>query len=375
MTVEELLQHYPAKKIAPFDGMAITAAVWEDAHNYHYRSQELHTLFAHGAGILTGMEVIASDPPDTSLYILPGIAVDQLGQTIVLPQPVAYDIGHDLEGLFHLMLNYGESRPRSETGNRLEGAPTYTHREFSISVQAVLNDLPGIELARIRRSSRDSVLVNAKSSIFPGADEIDLRFRREVGASPEVKVAVSYLGNVTDPRHGRGTTYLAQNINHLGKYRVIVEDNVAVGPGIVTNTLVYLVGQGSFELNAAVMNGLRNYVYKGKGTLLLESIDEAAEASFMKFLTAKDMKPKPVELGHSLLAHPYFFAAPPAGYQTEGKPRIEVGEGVIFSANNYGLVWQGERRGRLASREEIRSAIEFGGNIITSAVERRRFGG
>jgi hypothetical protein len=196
-----------------------------------------------------------------------------------------------------------------------------------------------------------------------------------VGASPEVRVAVSYLGDVTDPRHGRGATYLAQNINHLGKYRVIVEDNVAVGPGIVTNTLVYLVGQGSFELNAAVMNGLRNYVYKGKGTLLLESIDEAAEASFMKFLTAKDMKPKPVELGHSLLAHPCFFAVPPAGYQTEGKPKIEVGEGVIFSANNYGLVWQGERRGRLASREEIRSAIEFGGNIITCAVERRRFGG
>ncbi|RMF02647.1 MAG: DUF4159 domain-containing protein [Chloroflexi bacterium] len=375
MNSEELFQHYPAKRIKPFDGMAITAAVWDEAHEYHRRSQGLHALFSHGAGILSGLEVIASDPPDTSLYILPGIGIDQTGQVIVLPQPVAYDIGHEMEGLFHLVLSYGESSPKAENGSQLEGAPTYIHSEFSISAQVTLTDDPGIELARIRRSSRKSVLLNAKNPIFPDLDEVDLRFRQEVGAPPEVKVAVSYLGDVSDPRHGRGATYLAQNLNHSGKFRISVEDNVVIGPGIVSNTLIYLVGQGDFELSAGAMNGLRNYVRRGNGTLLIESIDDKAEASFMKMLTAKDMKPEPLKPESRLLTRPYYFAAPPPGYQTEGNPRVEAAGGVIFSTNNYGLLWQGERQGRLASREEIRAAVEWGGNIITYAAERRRFGG
>ncbi len=372
MNIEELLKQYPIRRIQPADGMAVTADVWEEAHEYHRRSQGFHALFSHGAGIVTGLEVIASDPPDTSLYILPGIAVDQAGQTVILPQPVAYDIGHDMDGLFYLMLSYGESRAKTDNGRQEEGAALYVHGEFSISAQSVLPDAPGVELASVRRSSRESVLLNAQNPIQPGADEIDLRFRREVGAPPEVGISVSYLGEVSDKKHGRGATYLAQAINHMGHYRVSVEDNVAIGPGIVTCTLVYLVGQGKFELSEGVMNGLRNYVHRGKGTLFIESMDKEAEKVFLKFLRAKNMQPEALPLGHRLLTQPYLFAAPPVGFETEDKPRVEVGEGVIFSANNYGFLWQGERRGRLASREEIRSATEWGENIIAYAVNRRR---
>ena len=102
MNIEELLQRYPTKRIKPVDGMAVTSEVWEEAHEYHRQSQGCHALFSHGPGILAGLEVIASDPPDTSVYILPGIAIDPVGQTIVLPQPVAYDIGHEMEGLLYL---------------------------------------------------------------------------------------------------------------------------------------------------------------------------------------------------------------------------------------------------------------------------------
>lgn len=372
MNIEELLKDYPTKRIKPADGMAVTADVWEEAHEFHRRTHGFHALFTHGAGILTGLEVIASDPPDTSVYILPGVAIDQAGQTIVLAQPVSYDIGHDMDGLFYIILSYGESRPKTENGKQQEGAPLYVHGEFSISAQSVLPDEPGIELARIRRSSREAVLLNSQNPLVPGPDEIDLRFRRQVGAPHEVNVAVSYLGEVTDMKHGRGATYLAQTMNHLGHYRVSVEDNVAIGPGIVTNTLVYLVGQGNFELSAGVMNGLRNYVHRGNGTLLIESLDTEAEAVFLNFLRSKSMLPEPLPDGHRLLTQPYLFVAPPAGYETQGNPRIEISEGVIFSTYNYGLLWQGERRGRSASREEIRSATEWGENMITYAVNRRR---
>ncbi len=253
MNIEDLLKQYPIRRVKPADGMAVTAAIWEESHEYHRRVQGLHTLFSQGAGILTGLEVIASDPPDTSLYILPGIAIDQIGQTIILPQPVAYDLGHDLDGLLYLMLSYDESNPKADNGSQQEGDPLFVHGEFSIAAQAVLADVPGVELARVRRSNRESILLNAHNPIQPGPDEIDLRFRHEVGAPPEVSIAVSYLGEVADKKHGRGVAHLAQALNHSGNYRLLVEDNVAIGPGIVTNTLIYLVGQGTFELGEGDM--------------------------------------------------------------------------------------------------------------------------
>ncbi len=254
--LEELLQKYPVKRIKPVDGMAVTSEVWEEAHDYHRRSQGLHALFSHGPGLVSGLGVIASDPPDTSVFISPGIAVDPMGQVIVLPQAVAYDIGHEMEGLLYLLLSYGESRPRTENGGRgEEGSPLYVHSEFSIFARTTLPaNTPWVELARVRRGSRDAAFVDAQNPAMPGLNEIDLRYRREVGAPAEVHIAVSYLGQVADKKHGLGASYLAQTLNHTGKGRVFVEDNVLIGPGIVNNTIIYLVGQGTFEMESGVMN-------------------------------------------------------------------------------------------------------------------------
>lgn len=371
--LEELLKRYPSKRIKPIDGMAVTSAVWEEAHEYHRRSQGFVTLFSHGSGILSGLEVIASDPPDTSVYILPGVAIDPAGQMIVLPQPVAYDIGHEIEGPLYLLLSYGESTPRSDNGADQEGNPLYIHTEFSIYARNALPNTPWVELARVNRSGRDSNFLNAENPVQPGPNEIDLRFRREGGAPPEVNISVAYLGDAGDKKHGLGANYLAQALNYQGHHYISVADGVTIGPGIVSSTLVYLVGQGAFELEAGHMNGLRNYVQRGKGTLLIESRDEAAEESFMNFLKNTSMQADPLPDGHRLLTQPYLFAAPPPGFGIpSGTPKLLVGDGVIFSTYNYGLMWQGEQRGRKASREEIRSAVEWGANIISYATDRRR---
>lgn len=372
MNIEELLNSYPLKRIKPSDGLAITAEVWEEAHEYHRHNHRYHTMLGHGPGILSGLEVIASDPPDTSIYISPGVAIDADGQPIVLPQAVAYDIGQEMEGLFYVILSYSESQPRSDETDEDNGSgPRYIHGEFSISAHATLAEVTGVELARVRRSSRDSVLRDVTSPMRPGLDEIDLRFRREIGAPPEIKVAISYLGQHADKRHGVGLAQLAQTLTHTGHYRLQVEDDVSIGPGLVTNTLVCLVGQGQFELTAAEMTGLRNYVYRGNGTLFIESLDEAAEKAFLNFLTSKDMKPAPVAGGHRLLTQPYLFNTPPPGYEPDNPP-VEVSEGVIFSRRTYGRLWQGERRDQPASREEIRAATEWGSNLMTYALNRWR---
>jgi hypothetical protein len=376
MSIEDVLQVFPAKRIKPNDGLAVTADIWEEAHEYHRQHLRLHNLLQHGQGIVTGLEVIASDPPDTSVYILPGVAVDSAGQIIVLPQPVAYDIGDELEGLLYLLLSYGESRPKA--GGAGEGTPLYVQAEFSIAARTLLPNTPWVELARIRRRSRKDAFVNAKNSAQPGPNEIDLRFRREVGAPREVSVAVCYLGGETGEardatlKHGRGAIYLARALGHMGDYQVVVHDDLPLAPGIETNTLIYLVGHGEFELSSGQVNGLSNFVNRGRGTLLIESSDSAAEATFLNLLAGMEMEPVALSPGHRLLMGPHLFAAPPPGFEAEEVPRVLVRGGVIFSTGNYGLVWQGEIQDGVPSREQLRSATEWGANIIAYARRRRR---
>jgi hypothetical protein len=51
---------------------------------------------------------------------------------------------------------------------------------------------------------------------------------------------------------------------------------------------------------------------------------------------------------------------------------VKVGPGLIYSTADYGCLWQGERRSGAAGREAIRSAHEFGGNILALAEARRQ---
>jgi hypothetical protein len=71
---------------------------------------------------------------------------------------------------------------------------------------------------------------------------------------------------------------------------------------------------------------------------------------------------------------PHLFAAPPPGFETDGTPKVVVGAAaagrVVWSMCDYGCLWQGERRGRAASREEIRTAMEWGANVVTYALNR-----
>src|SRR5207247_1232868 len=119
-------------RIKAVDGMAVTADVWEEAHEYHRQQQQLHARFGHGPGVLSGLEVVASDPPDTAMYIRPGVAIDAAGHTIVLAEALSYDVAGAPVGRFYLLLTFSESRPRSDNGQSQEGAPLYVHAEFGL---------------------------------------------------------------------------------------------------------------------------------------------------------------------------------------------------------------------------------------------------
>ena len=100
--------------------------------------------------------------------------------------------------------------------------------------------------------------------------------------------------------------------------------------------------------------------------------DPPADAAFSDLLASMGVGLEEIQPGHELLLEPYLFAAPPPGFETGGEARVLVGEGVIFSTCDFGCLWRGQRRGAAASREEIRTGVEWGDNIVHYALKRRQ---
>lgn len=364
MSSDNLLSLFPQKRIKPYDGMSVTAEVWGQAHEYHRQVQQSHNLFFHGAGILIGMEVVASDPPDRIVFILPGAAVDSAGSVIVLSQPVAYDLGDEIEGPLYLAITHRESSPgakKHKGGDDL----AFIQDEFLITARPSLPDGASVELARFTRESRTSAIQDAPNPAGPGINEIDLRFRRSIEMHTErlLTAGVIYLGKVERPVQGQGLTRLMNEVRHRDRIHLVVDDGLQLVPGVLGYSFLYLVGEGQFQLSKAQLKGLQGYVGRG-GFLFMESCDAEARGSFLGAAEeiGMELKAFPAK-DHPLLTRPYFFATPPVGYESEAE--MLSGAGGLLSAFNYGRLWLGEGRERIPTREEIRSASEWGANLLS----------
>jgi hypothetical protein len=370
---------FSTRRVSPFDGMAVTAGIWEEAHEYHRQRQRLHALFSHGPGIVTGLEVIASEPPDSFVTIQPGVAIDPLGRTIVLAEPTAYDVG-TADGWLHVSLSYGESRPRSDASTEAEGGPMFVHAEFGIEAKLDALGLNAVELARVWRQDPGFPISDARDPAHPAPNELDLRFRQDVGAllRPVAAVAVCFAGGDPIEHHALGADYLVRAVRRSEGIRAWVDLGVAITRDLARYTLVYLVGQDAFEFNQEEMRDLYEYV-QGGGTLLIESCrrdittgNPAADSAFGNALKTWGFSLQRLQPGHELLVEPYLFSAAPSGFETRASPAVLVGDGVIWSTNDYGCLWGGARRDGMPPREQIRAAQEWGTNIVTYAVSRRQ---
>lgn len=380
MNTQDLLKGFPSRRIKPFDGLAVTSDIWEEAHEYHRLALRFHSLLAHSWGIMAGLEVVASDPADGSLYILPGMAVDPAGQSVVLREPLSFDMGQ-AEGVQYLVLTYEEGQPHSGECGQVTDV-LYVDSQFGLEARSALPAGPHLELARVNRHGRNSVIKNAAVASQPAANQIDQRYRRD-GHQPERQIAtmaVCYKGSAADRRHGRGTAFLAQALSRNGRLQVWVDDNVALAQSsnLGAYALLYLVGHEAPALKPDEMNALYAFM-QGGGTVLVESCRQGAagdaapsDAAFTDLFASLGIKPEALPADHRLLTSPALFTSPPAGYETEGSPQVLVTDALVFSTYDYGCLWQGQRRQGPASREEIRSAMEWGGNILDYALWRRQ---
>ncbi len=372
MPNDNLLTLFPQRKIRPYDGMPVTADVWDEAHSFHDQAQRAHNLFFHGAGVLVGMDVVASDPPDQMVYILPGAAVDPNGQLIVLAEPVAYDLGADIDGQLYLFISYRRSI-RSQRSTEGDTSPEYAEDKFSIAASPSLPDRPAVELARFRRENRAAPIRDAGDPLHPRAGEIDQRYRHLIPLRSEglVSAAVVYLGNNgVEKDLGAGLSRVSAELRHTAHLNLIVDDGVEFSPEILGYTLVCLAASGSFQTNQAQIKGLKGFLERG-GTLFLEYSGEPARSCFEDLCAQLGFQPQPIPRSHPLLAQPYLFSAPPPG-EVEGE--LMMVDGIILSGKGYGKSWAGNGPEEPASRERIRTLVEWAANLLTYAVERRSAG-
>lgn len=376
MSAHHLLRSYPGRRLSAFDGMAVTADVWQEAHNYHLYHERLHALSNHGVGIVTGLEVIASEPASQIVYILPGVAIDPSGNMLVVAEPTPYDLSSYQAGTLHMLISYDESRPQPING-RHGDSPYYVYTGYNIETIIDTPDSPLVELARIHRPDLDQPVTNAVDN-RPGRNQIDLRFRPRVVTfqAQRALIGIHTLNRMSSPSHTRGAANLAAHLSQSPSLQAWIDDDMTLAGDLSRYTVICLVAKAAFQLEVDQINALYRFV-QGGGTVLLESCRREGGSAPVSDNLLRDVagslgaRLDSVKLGHPLLSTPHLFAQAPAGYETQGSPGLWAGDGVIFSTHDYGCLWTGERRGGLAGREEIRAALEFGQNLVEYALRRR----
>jgi len=392
------------KRVNPFQGLVIDADVWQDAHDYHRSQQRLHLLAFHETGIVEGLEVVGNNPPNQSVVIQPGLAIDPEGNTIIVSQPQNYQIKMGQKGTVYLVIQFREI-PMEPFQPPDGGQATRILEAYKIEQRDKLPEEAYLELARIDVDPGKESIKDARNPSRPGDSEINLNYRKEAKAAvpvmpvsekpavqekPEKVVETAKAPAVTQETVTIGYAVLAgsdkklhlnglQNLCREAGRRNNVKFNVAQDVSLDTNLgrymLLYLTGNSGFELTDEQQAALKGYL-QSKGTIFGEGCTEEKEEgkskgarefglAFNQLAGQLGCKLETVQHGHSLLSSANVFSAAPPGAEPNGL--LLEGGNIIYSGSDYGCAWQGGHKDNLLSRDTIRAAFEIGENIVEYA--------
>lgn len=388
------MQGFQLRRINPFQGLMIDAAVWRDAHEYHRDHMRLHNLALHGWGIVNGLG-ISQEGRENTLLIEPGIGIDPAGNFIVVVEPHVHRIESRGAGTVYLVLQFREV-PDGPTQSGLDGVGPRTHILEAYQVQE-RDRLPKdayLELARVDYDPSRGPIALPADPQHPGPNELDLRFRVPLGGATraeELRLPSQRRADqlLAAPREGRsGVLEVGLGVHagpgwdqHLSGLRSLAHElEAAIGRSVRTvdalalseadrAEVVYLAGHGPLGLGAPELTGLRRLVDQG-GLVVAEGCADgpAGEAGAEEFKASfNDLARKlgrfPVEVkrGHPLLVAWHHFAQPPLACRASA--RVVADAGLVYCEADYGCAWQGGPMDRPLSRGTIRDALEFGVNL------------
>ena len=366
------LQDAQIRRLVASEGMVVDVTAWNAAHDYHTVHQLRHNMLMHRPGITSGLEVVAWDPPDNSIVINPGIALDDEGHTVVVADAQRFQLRTNESGVLYLILQYrevpgGDIRGESDSDAGSSGSVIEAYR---LEERRELPENSYVELARIDVSGDGSAMTDALDVMNPLANEIDLRYRQLSGPRPmaNVRIGVVPLEMTEDGHvpHAPGVMSLIRSVNSSTPYLAEFRGSVSLNQEITDCDLLVIAGHQEFSLTDEWTEVLKTFLDRG-GVLFGEACRAAEEdstpfrQSFIDLADALEKQLDSVERGDRLFTAHYLFAQAPDG--PDGSGVIVAGDGLIYSDADYGCLWDGGRPDVPASREAIRSALELGANL------------
>ena len=197
------MQITPLQRLQVTDGLLLNAEYWQLAHSYHRQRQNLYYQALNQPGIVSGLgvcpvraatTVAKSYQDDRWLRIQPGLAIDQLGNPIVVPQAVDYRISAKAEAeprLVYLVLKYVDPDRL-----QLPASQAVVRETFRIEEQTTPPEPLEVELCRLLLPVEPVSLQVPQHWLTPQVGEIDLRYRALAQMRPQgsLRVGVSMDG-------------------------------------------------------------------------------------------------------------------------------------------------------------------------------------
>jgi hypothetical protein len=395
------INSFQMKRVNPFQGLVVDADTWKDAHNYHRQNMKLHIFAFHKTGIVSGFDVTASNPPDVSVSIGPGIAIDSDGNSIIMPQKQRYHLQTHEKHMVYLVIQFREI-PGEPFQPPEGGQPTRILEAYRVQERDALPSEAYVELARIDYDPAIEGIKNARNQGQPAINEINLNFREEAAktlaeripvvtresvpsatreftpATEALSIGFLPLGGVNKDLHKRGLLNLAREVTRRSGLAVAIEDDINLKKPLGRFSLIYLTGNGRIELNPEQQTALNSYLQSG-GIIFGDGcsvtsggIDSKGAREFglaiNRLASQFNYKLGIVQRGHQLLSADHIFSEVPAGCEP---PMLLEGGSMVCSSSDYGCAWDGGHADQPLSRDIIRSALEIGVNIVAYAMKTR----
>jgi hypothetical protein len=409
------LRSLPLERLQVTDGLLLTAERWRVAHEYHRQRQNVHYQALQQPGIVCGLKVgVVAAPEEMAaqyrdqrwLRVQPGVAIDTLGNPIIVPEAIVYRLASEPPrsgtATIYLVLSYVDP-------DRLQRSmePELVQETFRIDEKTTPPDALEVELCRVVIQA-GSVCLEENPDVFsPGVNHVDLRYRQQVQARPLGRVRIggkgerweSLVRSIPALYPSLGAEIIEEtNEFSIADLLVLDAQQLRFDDAGVEALKQHLETGGTVLMNAAgdarftklgmIRQELQGTLAKivRDDNLVAEQQEVAAElveveASLMEIVEAiaQPVKALAEQMGlaieggqlertHPLRQQPFMFGQFPV---IQGMP-IEVlaWGGMVLVIGNLGEAW-GVDEALMLSRETMRSAQELGINLLHFAWKRR----
>jgi hypothetical protein len=403
------LRSLPLERLQVTDGLLLTAERWRVAHEYHRQRQNVHYQALQQPGIVCGLKVGVMAAPEEMaaqyrdqrwLRVQSGVAIDTLGNPIIVPEAIAYRLASEPprsgSAIIYLVLSYVDP-------DRLERSvePELVQETFRIDEKTTPPDALEVELCRVVIQAGAVCLEENPDVFSPSVNHVDLRYRQQVQARPLGRVRISGKGeqweslvrSLPSLYPSLSAEIVEESIADLlvlDSQQLIFDDakvealkqHLRMGGTILVNA----AGDARFAKLGMIRQELQSTLAKivRDSSLVVEQQEVAAElveveASLMEMVEAiaqpvsalaeqMGVAGGQLERTHPLRHQPFMFGQFPV---VQGMP-IEVlaWGGMVLVIGNLGDAW-GVDEAMLLPRETMRSAQELGINLLHFAWKRR----